>query len=85
MDTGFRLGFGWLGDLLRVRWFPPNVPALRVRWFLPIGVRGRRISVSLGAVLERGQLGAGRRQLGAGRRRCARLASELRVPRLTGG
>ena len=78
MDTGFRLGFGWLGDLLRIRWFPPNVPSLRVRWFLPIGVRGRRISVSPRAVLERGQLGAGWR-------RRAQLASELRVPRLTGG
>ena len=78
MDTGFRLGFGWLGDLLRIRWFLPTVPLLRVRWFLPIGVRGRRISVSLGAVLERGQLGAGWR-------RRAELASKLRVPRLTGG
>ena len=78
VDIGFRLGFGWLGDLLRIRWFPPNVSGLRVRWFLPIGVRGRRITVSLGAVLEGGQLGAGWR-------RCAQLASELRVPRLTGG
>ena len=63
---GFGFGSGLLGDLLRIR------------WFLPIGVRGRRIGVSLGAVLERGQLGAGRR-------RRAQLASKLRVPRLTGG
>ena len=74
---GFGFGFGLLGDILRIRWFPPTVAELRVRCFLPMAGRGRRIGVSLGAVLERGQRGAGRR-------RRAQLASELRVPRLMG-
>ena len=87
---GFGFGFGLLGDIVRIRWFLPTVPEVRVRWlpptvpwlrvrrFLPMAVRGRRIGVRLGAVLERGQLGAGWR-------RRAQLAAELRVPRLTGG
>ena len=73
---GFGFGFGLLGDIVRIRCFLPTVPELRVRRFLPMAGRGRRIGVSLGALLERGQRGAGRR-------RRAQFAPELRVPRLT--
>ena len=78
LGFGSGFGFGLLGDIVRIRWFLPTVPELRVRRFLPMAVRGRRVGVSLGALLERGQRGAGRR-------RRAQLASELRVPRLTAG